>query len=310
MCFKKVLAVAIIAIFGLSILPGVALAKGRPPDFVPIPAQDVQLVKKVSLKGPPSWAVAGGRGNREEGAATGALGSSCSGERYAIVIGISDYPGYSNDLEYADDDASSVRDALVNVYGFDSGDVFLRTDLDATATAIFSAIDTVRGLANDGDEVVFFFSGQGAKGRASDGDKEKMDEAIVAHNGSELVFIWDGLLKEWFSDFATSRIIFAFDTCLSGGMTDLSATGRVINMAATEKGYSYEGDAWGHGEFTYYFIVEGVSGGEADVHDHDDDGSLGESADVVVEEAFDYAKANCRYGRPIISDGFEDDLLP
>ena len=53
-----------------------------------------------------------------------------------------------------------------------------------------------------------------------------------------------------------------------------------------------------------------MDGGQADVHDHDGNDSLGEPADVVVEEAFDYAKANCRYSRPTISDGFEDDLLP
>jgi hypothetical protein len=236
MCFKKVLAVVITAMLGFSTLPAVALAGGGPPDFVTIPAHNVQLVKKVSLKGPPAWAAVGGKGKKENGAATGVLGSQCSGKRYAIVIGISDYPGKSNDLQYADDDASSVRDALVNVYGFDSGNVVCLIDSQATAEAIFSTVGAVGQKATADDEVIFFFSGHGAKGRASDGDKEKIDEAIVAHNGSELVFIWDGQLKGLFSNFAASRIIFAFDTCLSGGMTDLAASGRIVNMAATEGG--------------------------------------------------------------------------
>ena len=49
--------------------------------------------------------------------------------------------------------------------------------------------------------------------------------------------------------------------------------------------------------------------GEADTYDHEGDGSLGESSDVVVEEAFDYAKANCENDKPTISDNFENDLL-
>ena len=72
---------------------------------------------------------------------------------------------------------------------------------------------------------------------------------------------------------------------------------------------SYEGDAWEHGEFTYYFVEEGMLVGKADIYDHDGDDVLPESDDVVVEEAFDYAKANCSYDKPTISDEFADDLL-
>lgn len=49
--------------------------------------------------------------------------------------------------------------------------------------------------------------------------------------------------------------------------------------------------------------------GKADVYDHDNDGNLEESSDVVVEEAFYYTKVNCEYDRPIISDNFENNLL-
>lgn len=48
----------------------------------------------------------------------------------------------------------------------------------------------------------------------------------------------------------------------------------------------------------------------ADVWDHDADKKLGECNDVVVEEAFDYAKANCIYQTPTINDSFTNDLLP
>ena len=303
----KILIPFLIIVLILSFLPGIALAKGRPDDFNPIPAKDVELVKKTTIKGPPSWAGGGKGKEKDEKTATGISGDCFSGNKYAIVIGISNYPGEANDLEYSDDDAQAVLDTLVGVYKFDT--VTTLVDGAATASAIESAISTIGEVAGSNDEVVFFFSGHGAKGRANDGDKEKVDEAIVCHEGDNLAYIWDGDLRDWFSGFQTSRIIFIFDTCLAGGMTDLAAEGRVINMASTERGYSYESDTWKHGEFTYYFVVYGMQMGEADVFDHNGDIDTGQSFDVAVEEAFDYAKENCVYDKPTISDNFDDDLL-
>jgi len=176
--------------------------------------------------------------------------------------------------------------------------------MDASFTAIQYAINDTKSKAVAGDEVVFFFSGHGANGKADDGDKEKIDEAIVAHDGSKLVPIWDGELRDWFSGFNTTRIIFIFDSCLAGGMTDLQGTGRIINMACSESEVSYEGSSWQNGQFTYYFVDQGMLGGKADTYDN-----IAGVADVTVEEAFDYAKANCRMQKPTISDSFSDDLL-
>jgi hypothetical protein len=72
---------------------------------------------------------------------------------------------------------------------------------------------------------------------------------------------------------------------------------------------SYEGDAWENGQFTYYFVGQGMLSGKADRYDHDGDTVLLEPRDVAVEEAFDYAKANCQMQKPIISDRFDNDLL-
>lgn len=279
--------------------------KGKKPDKrKPVPAADVELVKKITLKGRPPWA-GGGKPKKKKDAATGVLGEPVSGDRYAVVVGISDYPGADNDLNYCDDDATEMAEALTDVYGFTN--VNLLTDEGATRYAILTAIDDIPAGA---DEVVFFFSGHGMKGIADDGDKEKTDEAIVTHDGTQLVPIWDGELKDAFAGFATSRIILIFDTCLAGGMKkDLEASGRVIAMASTERGLSYEIPALENGEFSYYFIDEGMLQGKANIHDYDGDVILGESEQVTVEEAFDYAKANCAYDRPTVGDSFEDDLL-
>jgi uncharacterized caspase-like protein len=75
-------------------------------------------------------------------------------------------------------------------------------------------------------------------------------------------------------------------------------------------GYSYEGDQWQNGEFTYYFAQKGIGDGEANIHDYDGDHRLSEPKQVTAEEAFDYAKANCHMDKPVIADDFTNDLLP
>lgn len=285
-------------------ISGITLAKtdlgpnhnGKPDLHKPIPATDVELVKKVTLRGKSA-----GKGKPTQQAATGILGEPVSGTKYAIVIGISDYPGTANDLYYADDDADEMNKSLREVYGFTN--VTLLKDLDATHAAILTAITSI---PSDAGEIVFFFSGHGGKGRADDGDKEAIDESIIVHDGFDLVYLWDGELKSAFAGFATStRIVFIFDSCVAGGMTDLAAPGRIINMATTETGTAYEGiygsEEKGNGQFTYYFVDEGMLWGFADL--------VGTPEVVTVEEAFDYAKTNCQLQIPTIKDSFLNDLL-
>lgn len=295
---RLIIAVLVAVLVLVLIAPGV-LAK---PDMnKPLTATDVELVKKITVHGKPGG---GGGGKPAGGAATGVLGAPSSGDKYAIIVGISNYPGTANDLQYCDDDAQAMNNALTTLYGYSSDNIHLLLDMDASFTAIRDAINVTKSQAMTGDEVVFFFSGHGTSGRASDGDNEKIDEAILSHDGSSLVAIWDGQLKDWFAGFKTQRIIFIFDSCLAGGMTDLQAPRRVINMACSESGVSYEDDSWENGQFTYFFVDKGMLASKADKYDN-----IAGVADVTIEEAFDYAKANCRKQTPAISDSFDDDLL-
>jgi hypothetical protein len=301
---KKAVIGVLVAVLIIVLVAPAVLAK---PDMnKPLPASDIQLVKKATVHGKPGG---GGGGKPVSQAATGTLGVQLGtgAHKYAIVIGISNYPGTANDLQYCDDDAEDMYDALTTIYGYSPDDIHLLENMSASFDAIHSAINDIKSREVAGDEVVFFFSGHGTSGRADDGDKEKVDEAIVSHDGNpsgSFVFIWDGQLKDWFAGFDTSRIIFIFDSCLAGGMTDLQAPGRVINMACSENGVSYEDSSWGNGQFTYYFVDQGMLSGKADAYDN-----LPGIADVTVEEAFDYANADCQWQKPAISDSFSDDLL-
>jgi len=297
---KKIIVGILVAVLVLVLITPAALAK--PNMDKPLPATDVQLVKKVTLHGKP-----GGGGKPAKQTATGVLGANVSGDKYAIIVGISDYPGTKNDLKYCDDDAQDIYNALTTLYGYSPSNIHLLLDMDASFDAIRDAINDIKTKEVAGDEVVFFFSGHGTSGVADDGDGEITDEAIVSHDGNpsgNLLAIWDGQLKDWFAGFNTSRIIFIFDSCLAGGMTDLQAVGRVINMACSETGVSLEGGSWQNGQFTYYFVDQGMLQSKADKYNN-----IAGVADVAIEEAFDYAKANCRMQKPAISDSFSNDLL-
>jgi len=301
---KKLIIAILVAVLVLVLIAPAVLA--RPDMDKPLPATDVELVKKITLHGKLGG---GGGGKPAKQAVTGVLGEQLGtgAKKYAIIVGISDYPGTLNDLQYCDDDAQDMYDALTTLYGYKSSNIHLLLDMGASFAAIQGAINDTKSKAKADDEVVFFFSGHGTNGVADDGDREKTDEAIVSHDGNQsgsFVAIWDGQLKDWFSGFSTTRIIFIFDSCLAGGMTDLKADGRVINMACSESGLSYEDGSWQNGQFTYYFVDQGMLAGEADTYDN-----IAGIADVTIEEAFDYAKADCRMQKPTISDSFSNDLL-
>ncbi|OGZ17583.1 MAG: hypothetical protein A2V72_02280 [Candidatus Nealsonbacteria bacterium RBG_13_37_56] len=341
---KKIF-ILIIVCFTLS-LP--VLAANR--SHHPLPAFNIEIVKKVSLelediKGPDAKGKPSSPNNKtRDDAATGILGYyPVTGDKYAIVIGICDYPGTSLDLCQSDGDSLHMYRTLTEVYGYEPGNIMLFKDKGGTTGPdlgevgygvptydnISKAVDSIRNNPNltADDEVVFFFSGHGTRGTALDGDDEFTDEGIVVwadENDTEdnIAYIWDGELRDWFNGFATSRIVFVFDSCLAGGMNDVAANGRVVAMATeeTKSAYVYstagedaDGDGIpdGEGVFSRYFVNKGMLQNLADVHDYVE---IVGNESATVEEAFDYAKQNIppylkSRQKPVISDDFIYDLL-
>jgi hypothetical protein len=286
----------------------------------PIPATDVKVIRKIPfsmevgrVKGKPTPS---GKDKNNGPAATGILGATTTGAKYAIVIGICDYPGTENDICLSDGDSYNMRKTLIEKYGYESSNIKWFRDMGTTTNEygipsranIYNAImDIKTNNATSGSEVVFFFSRHGADGIARDGDSESRDEGIVVHDGTNIEYIWDGELRDWFTDFPTKRVVFVFDSCLAGGMNDVADAGRVVAMATgeTQPAYVWSDGELGEGFFSHYFVNEGMYQGLADTYD-----SI-EGPDVTVEEAFDYAKAKITIPRqvPVISDKFTNDLL-
>ena len=83
---------------------------------------------------------------------------------YAIIIGISDYPGSSNDLSYCDDDALEIYSMLINDYNFRPENIIYLQDSNATKSAISSAFDTIAAQITPNDVFFFYYSGHGGFG--------------------------------------------------------------------------------------------------------------------------------------------------
>lgn len=160
---------------------------------------------------------------------------SAKGGKYALVIGISDYSGTSNDLNYCDDDANDWKTQLV-AEGYT---VTALIDTKATKTAIESAVATLVSQSIAGNEIAFIYSGHGSKGN------------IIS---TDLYYISSTWFQSMFANATSTKMIFSFDACQIGAMaTALNKTGRVIAVASDTKKYSYDGDAtMQNGVFTYY----------------------------------------------------------
>ena len=303
-----------IGVLGLVLAVSLLISSAAPVLAKPNTPAHAHIVHKITIedptKGPP---MPPAPGEKAPGMATGNLGSNLGSgaELWAIVIGISDYAGTVNDLRYSDDDALEVRATLIERYGYPAGNIKLLmgeretgrySDISQLATSgnIEDAINYIKANAGRRDEVVFYYSGHGAEGGGMQG--------IVPWEATLESIIWDTDLEDLFSGFETSRIIFGFDSCMAGGMSpELKDQGRIIVMASTETGLSYElGGRIRNGEFTYWFVDDGMYDGHADYYDHDDNPA---TTDVTVEEAWDHANANCVYDTPTNADLFTDDLL-
>ncbi|OFX88839.1 MAG: hypothetical protein A2W99_05065 [Bacteroidetes bacterium GWF2_33_16] len=169
------------------------------------------------------------------------LDAAAKAGKYALVIGISDYAGTANDLQYCDDDAMDWKAELQS----EGYSVTSLLDGNATKAAIESAINTLASQSIAGNEIAFIYSGHGSKGN------------IIS---ADLYYISSSWFKTKFSAATSTKMMFSFDACQIGAMaTDLKATGRVIAVASNKTVYSYDGDAtMKNGVFTYY-QMEGFS---------------------------------------------------
>ena len=158
--------------------------------------------------------------------------------KYAYVVGISDYEGTVNDLQYADDDGRDMK-SLFQSQGFT-----VRSDIDraATASAIVAGIQWLADQAQPGDEVAFYYSGHG--------DKFPEGSSIIS---TDLYYITHGYIMEIINAANCTKILVALDACKIGGFLSDGNAGSVV-ATASNNSYSYDAPDLQQGAWTYFFL--------------------------------------------------------
>ena len=116
------------------------------------------------------------------------LASICTAaqNRYALLIGIGDYPQDSGwNKIHGDNDVSIIKTLLLE-QGFVEGNIKILKNAEATKSGILSAMDQLRGKAQTGDVVYIQFSGHGQQVTDLNGDEEDhFDEAWIPYDAKK-----------------------------------------------------------------------------------------------------------------------------
>ncbi len=153
-------------------------------------------------------------------------GGGAAGEKYAVVVGISDYPGTEEDLTGPREDAVIFRDVLIRNYGFKPDNIVTLTDRNGNRDQIINAFRRFLSQAGPNGTVVFYYSGHGTQldenvglTGADDPEEDGKDEAIYVwgntaeEKGALLLDDEIGILA---GELKAGRVLLVLDACYSG----------------------------------------------------------------------------------------------
>ncbi|MHA1230856.1 MAG: caspase family protein [Candidatus Helarchaeota archaeon] len=209
-------------------------------------------------------------------------------ERWAVVIGISDYPGTINDLSFCDDDAISIKKWLMN-QNFPESNIKMLINSQATKANIFNQLSWIAENSDGNDYFVFFYSGHG------DSTSGGLT-AIIPYDWNFHGYITETDLSYYFNMINCSILIAMIDSCLSGGLIDsISGANRLILTASASNEDSYEDIlTLRHGVFTGFFL-KSYYNLTAD---------LNNDKIITIEEAFNYTyNATVAYTKKVFNRG-------
>jgi hypothetical protein len=223
-------------------------------------------------------------------------GARTTSTRYAVVIGVSHYrDARIRKLQYADRDAESIRDFLLDPKGggVPRANLLYLANENATYANIHSALFDFLTKPGADDLAIVYFAGHGTP------DPKRPDNVYmvgydtdVDRIGGTAVPMWE--LQASFERTLHANVVTFVDACHSGGAKDQLAN--LSNQSWTKLGYgkhravitasevnelSSEGDKWGggHGVFTYY-LLQALTGAADAKHDRQ----------ISVGEVFDYVR--------------------
>lgn len=158
---------------------------------------------------------------------TYSTGGSSDG-KYALLVGIDDYPGTANDLSGPVEDAQIMYRALTERFGFDPDNIVVLNDSEATRENIANGVIQHLGQAGPDGVAVFFYSGHGTQmgenigltGRLDPEPRGDGDEAIYIYGHSqESSVLLDEEIGFLIETLDAGRALVVVDACFSGEIT-------------------------------------------------------------------------------------------
>ncbi len=215
------------------------------------------------------------------------ISSLATSEKYALLVGINDYPNDISPLRYCVADVVAFRDALINVAGFEKDNVYLMTDqmdgqMQPTNINVIMRLGILAKQIKADDTFVFYFSGHGI---VNDGSSFLLaaNSNTVTQDTLEMSAVPLDRVSKILSSVKAQQLLTVIDACRnnpetgrsgednvltddfskgfkirrssSNGQPSVSATLYACNVGER----AYEWSEKGHGVFSYY-LLEGLNG--------------------------------------------------
>ena len=216
---------------------------------------------------------------------------------YAIIVGVSNYPGTLDDLMYCRSDAITMQTLLRSQYNFKPENMILLTDAQATRSAIFDAFTTIKNQMGSDDIFFFSFSGHG-------GEAPSLRQFICPYDSipaNPQKYIFDLELDLLLDQLPCEEKIVLIDACNSGGfISEVQASNRFIMTACQTSQLSWETSELRHGVFSFFFYDSMFV-----ASDSNNDGvrSLEEQFSYARAETISYMLGNGELQQPVKYDG-------
>ena len=160
---------------------------------------------------------------------------------WAVLIGINDYPGTTNDLPYSVNEITSFQNTLLHTRNWKQSNIKILTDTNATNSSLINAITWLDENEDSNDVSLIYFAGHGSRNA----------------EGQEYIMLYDAKItdKELDTqlDNLEGKIIVILDSCKSGGfIEELRQNKRVILTACSKNELTYQDDNLQSGIFGYF----------------------------------------------------------
>jgi Caspase domain len=153
-------------------------------------------------------------------------GGGSPGDRYAVVVGIADYPGEKYDLVGPRQDAAMFRESLIEKYDFKPENIITLTDRNGNREQIINTFRRFLSQAGPNGTAVFYFSGSGTQlgsnlvlTGADDPEDDGKDEGLVVwdRGGNDMYsLVVDDELLILADELNAGRVLLVLDACYSG----------------------------------------------------------------------------------------------